>query len=79
MSDRDMLDEMFEESDLRHGRRLNAEEYAQQFALHGLEARVNLLKRLDKDTPLNLSQASERHDYVSKMKRVHFRLSALGK
>jgi hypothetical protein len=79
MTDRDMLEEMFEEAEIRYGKRPTAEEYAQNFSLHDAEARINLLKRLDNDTPLNLRAAAERHDYVGKMRRVHERLRKIGK
>jgi hypothetical protein len=78
MSD-DMLSEMFEEAEIRYGRRPTSSEYAREFALHGVDARVNLLKRLEKNAPLNLSEAAERHDYISKMKEIHHALRKVGR
>jgi hypothetical protein len=71
MSDRDFLEEMFAEAELRFGRRPSPSEAAREFSLHGIDARVTHLKRLRAPESMNVRQAAERKAYESALRSTH--------
>jgi hypothetical protein len=79
MSDRDFLDEMFQEAELRFGRRPSPDEAAREFALHGADARIQHLKNLKTPESMGLREAAKRHAYESAIRRTHERLRKVGR
>jgi hypothetical protein len=79
MSEKDFLDAYQEESVLRQGREMTSQEMAEQFALHGLERRIQLLKTLKTPEAMNVDEASKRWAFEGAVKRVHERLRRAGR
>jgi hypothetical protein len=82
MSEKDWLeDEYFPEAELRFGRRPTPEEAGREFALHGVDARVQHLKRLRDSTPkaMTLNEVADRHAYTKVFRGVHERLRKVGR
>jgi hypothetical protein len=79
MSDRDYLEEMHEEAELRFGKRLSPSEAAEKFALHGADHRIHHLKRLRAPESMTINEAAERHPYESALRAVHERMRRLGR
>lgn len=79
MSEKDFLDAFQEESVLRQGREMTSQEMAEQFALHGIERRIQLLKTLKTPEAMKLDEASKRWDFEGAVRRTHERLRLAGK
>jgi hypothetical protein len=78
MSDRDFIEEMQEEAVLRFGKELLPHDAAERFALHGNEARIQLLKRLHTPEAMDVRTAAKRHAMERALRNVHFRLQKAG-
>jgi hypothetical protein len=83
MSEKDFIDEMNEEAELRFGRRLTAREAAEKFAQHDLEGRVQHLKnlhRLDDHLTLNEGKAAAERLVVERaLRSTHEKLRRIGR
>lgn len=79
MSDKDFLESMHEESELRFGRRLSPSEAAQKFAGHGMDARVQHLKNMRAPDSMTLNEAADRKPYESAIRGIHEKLRRLGR
>ena len=77
--DNDFLDELQHESRLRFGRELTPAEAAEKFALHGLDARVQHLKRLKTPEAGTVREIARRHAFEGAMRRVHEELRKVGR
>jgi hypothetical protein len=72
--DRDFIEEMQSEAQLRFGRDLTPEEVGTKFAGHDLEARVFHLKRLSTPDELSVAEAAKRLQYTRALHTTHERL-----
>lgn len=77
--DRDYIEEAQHEAQLRFGRELSAEEFAEKFAKHDFEARIYHLKSLRTEGDLSILEAGKRLDYESALRRTHDILSRVGR
>ena len=84
---RDYIEEAQSEAQFRFGRNLSADELAEKFVGHDLEARVQHLKTLKTpaeyadglDHDLTVAEAAERYTYTSALKSVHEKLRKVGR
>jgi hypothetical protein len=72
--DKDYIEEAQEEAQLRFGKELSAQELAEKFAGHDLEARVYHLKRLKSDEDMSVAEAARRLTYERALSSVHEKL-----
>lgn len=79
----DFISEMSAEAELRFGRKLTANEAAEKFALHDMDARVYHLKNLrTSDDPMTTTEAraaSERLVIERALRKTHERLRRIGR
>lgn len=71
----DFIDEMQTEAKLRFGKELSPSEVAEQFTLHGFEARIQHLKNLKTAESFGTPrEAVRRHVYERELRSTHERL-----
>jgi hypothetical protein len=75
----DFIEKMQEEAKLRFGKELTPEEAAERFALHHVEARIQHLGNIRRDSDLTFNQAAERYRYEKALKEKHRQLLAVGR
>ncbi|WP_339033614.1 hypothetical protein WHZ78_17590 [Bradyrhizobium symbiodeficiens] len=67
------------EAKLRFGRELSADELAEKFAGHGLNARVEHLKTLKADAELTIDEAAKRYVYEGALRGMHEAMRKAGR